>query len=132
MKSTKSFQFVDLWKSVENIFNNGNPQIAETDVIFQVFGVYSLPEFWKKLQESGSVDTWSYVAKTLSCELIDGKFNPRELTEDEKKELENKKKPPPKINKKDLEAVKAEEERIEREQKEKEERERKLQEELDK
>ena len=46
--------------------------------------------------------------------------------------MDNKKKPPPKINKKDLAAVKAEEDRIAAEQKEKEEKEKAFQEILDK
>ena len=54
------------------------------------------------------------------------------MTEEEKKELDTKKKPPPKINKKDIAALKAEEERIAREQKEKEEKEKEFQDILDK
>ena len=53
-----------------------------------------------------------------------GKPNPRELTEDELKEIENKKKSPPKIIKKDLAALKAKEDRIATEQRENEEKKR--------
>ena len=70
--------------------------------------------------------------KLCGAELPGGKYNFRELTEEEKKELDTKKKPPPKINKKDLAALKAEEERIAREQKEKEEKEKEFQAILDK
>ena len=56
-----------------------------------------------------------------------GKPNPRELSEDELKEIENNKKSPRKINKKDLAELKAEEDRIATEQKENEEKEKALQ-----
>ena len=122
----------DKWATLQNILERGSPQTCETSFNYQVHGVYSLPEFWGKLQASGSVDQWGYTVKLSDCLLEGGKFNQRELTEDEKKEIEDKKKKPVKINKKDLEAVKAEEERIEREAKEKEEREKAFQDKLDK
>ena len=122
----------DVWGSLQNILDRGSPQTYETSFNYQIHGVYSLPEFWSKLQESGSVDQWSYVIKLSDAILDQGKLNARELTEDELKEIENKKKPPVKINKKDLEAVKAEEERIARELKEKEDKEREFQALLDK
>ena len=117
----------DIWGSLQNILDRGSPQTHETSFNYQVHGVYSLPEFWSKLQASGSVEQWGYTVKLSDAILEQGKLNIRELTEDEKKEIENKKKPPPKINKKDLEAVRAEEERIARELKEKEDREKAFQ-----
>ena len=122
----------DKWATLQNILERGSPQTCETSFNYQVHGVYSLPEFWGKLQASGSVEQWGYTVKLSDCVLEGGKFNQRELTEDEKKEIEDKKKKPVKINKKDLEAVRAEEERIEREAREKEEREKAFQEKLDK
>ena len=122
----------DKWATLQNILERGSPQTCETSFNYQVHGVYSLPEFWGKLQASGSVEQWGYTVKLSDCVLEGGKFNQRELTEDEKKEIEDKKKKPVKINKKDLEAVRAEEERIEREAKEKEEREKAFQDKLDK
>ena len=122
----------DKWLNLQNILDHGGPQTGETDFSFQIIGVYSPPEFFNRLQSSGSVDTWSYTVKLCGAELPGGKYNFRELTEDEKKELDTKKKPPPKINKKDLAALKAEEERIAREQKEKEEKEKEFQAILDK
>ena len=122
----------DKWLNLKNILERGGPQTGETDFSFQIIGVYSPPEFFNKLQSSGSVDAWSYVVKLCGAELPGGKYNFRELTEEEKKELDTKKKPPPKINKKDIAALKAEEERIAREQREKEEKEREFQAILDK
>ena len=122
----------DKWLNLQNILELGGPQIGETDFSFQIIGVYSPPEFFNKLQSSGSVDSWSYTVKLCGAELSGGKYNFRELTEDEKKELDTKKKPPPKINKKDIAALKAEEERIAREQREKEEKEKEFQAILDK
>ena len=60
-----------------------------------------------------------------NIQLQGGKLNPRELTEDELKEIENKKKSPPKIIKKDLAALKAKEDRIATEQRENEEKKKK-------
>ena len=122
----------DKWLNLENILSRGGPQVGDTDFTIQVNGVYSLPELFSKLQQSGSCDTWQYLIKFGDLQLPGGKFNPRELTEDEIKEMENKKKPPPKINKKDLAAVKAEEDRIAAEQKEKEEKEKAFQDLLNK
>ena len=122
----------DKWLNLENILSRGGPQVGDTDFTLQVYGVYSLPELFSKYQQSGSCDTWQFLIKFNDIQLPGGKLNPRELTEDELKEIENKKKPPPKINKKDLAAVKAEEDRIAAEQKEKEEKEKAFQDLLNK
>ena len=140
LRSSKNFKIKtgifkeekDKWVNLDNILSRGGPQVGDTDFTVQVNGVFSLPEFFTKLKESGSVDTWSYIIKFADIQLPGGKFNPREMTEEEIKEMENKKKPPPKINKKDLAAVKAEEDRIAAEQKEKEEKEKAFQEFLNK
>ncbi len=133
MRVNKKFkEEKDKWVNLQNILERGGPQTGETDFSFQIIGVYSPPEFLNRLQSSGSVETWSYIIKLCGAELPGGKYNFRELTEDEKKELDTKKKPPPKINKKDLAALKAEEERIAREQREKEEKEKEFQAILDK
>ena len=141
IRSSKSFKFKnsgafreekDKWVNLENILNRGGPQVGDTDFTLQVYGVYSLPEMFSKFQQSGSVDTWSYLIKFSDIQLPGGKFNPREMTEEELKEIENKKKPPPKINKKDIAALQAEEARIAAEQKEKEEKEKAFQDFLNK
>ena len=113
----------DKWVNLENILGRGGPQVGDTDFTLQVFGVYSLPELYTRLNQSGSVDAWSYIVKFYDIQLPSGKYNQREMTEEELKDQENKKKPAPKINKKDLAAVKAEEDRIAAELKEKEEKE---------
>ena len=132
-KSHKKFiEEKDKWVNLQKILDHGSPLVGEIDFSFQILGVYSPPEFLNRLHSSGSVDTWSYIVKLCGAELPGGKYNFRELTEEEKKELDTKKKPPPKINKKDINALKAEEERIAREQKEKEEKEKEFQAILDK
>ena len=119
-RSPKKFrEEKDKWQNLQKILDHGSQIPGETDFSFQILGVYSPPEFLNRLHSSGSIDTWNYTIKLCGAELPGGKYNFRELTEEEKKELDTKKKPPPKINKKDLAAVKAEEERIAREQKEK-------------
>ena len=124
LKSKNTFrEEKDKWVNLENILSRGGPQVGDTDFTLQVFGVYSLPELFTKLNQSGSVDAWSYLIKFYDIQLQSGKYNQREMTEEELKEQENKKKQAPKINKKDLAAVKAEEDRLAQEIKEKEEKE---------
>ena len=124
LKSKNTFrEEKDKWVNLENILSRGGPQVGDTDFTLQVFGVYSLPELFTKLNQSGSVDAWSYLIKFYDIQLQSGKYNQREITGEELKEQENKKKPAPKINKKDLAAVKAEEDRLSQELKEKEEKE---------
>ena len=113
----------DKWSNLDSILLRGGPQVGDTDFTLQVFGVYALPELYSKLYQSGSVDAWTYIVKFYDIQLPSGKYNQREMSEDELKDQENKKKPAPKINKKDLAAVKAEEDRIAAELKEKEEKE---------
>jgi len=55
-----------------------------------------------KLEASGAVDAWDYQVSVSEAKCINGKFNQRELTEEEKFNLENKKKAPPKIDKKNI------------------------------
>ena len=124
LKSKSTFrEEKDKWVNLENILSRGGPQVGDTDFTLQVFGVYSLPELFSKLYQSGSVDAWSYLVKFYDIQLPSGKYNQREMSEEELKDQDNKKKPAPKINKKDLAAVKAEEDRLALEQKEKEEKE---------
>ena len=122
----------DKWVNLQNILERGGAQTGETDFSFQIIGVYSPPEFFNRLQSSGSVDSWNYIVKLCGAELPGGKYNFRKKKKKKKKELDTKKKPPPKINKKDIAALKAEEERIAREQREKEEKEKEFQAILDK
>ena len=106
LKVNKKFkEEKDKWLNLQNILERGGPQTGETDFSFQIKGVYSPPDFYNKLQSSGSVETWSYTVKLCGAELHGGKYNFRELTEEEKKELDTKKKPPPKINKKDIKRI---------------------------
>ena len=124
LKSKATFrEEKDKWVNLENILSRGGPQVGDTDFTLQVFGVYSLPELFSKLYQSGSVDAWTYLVKFYDIQLPSGKYNQREMSEEELKDQDNKKKPAPKINKKDLAAVKAEEDRLAQEQKEKEEKE---------
>ena len=82
----------DKWVNLQNILERGGAQTGETDFSFQIIGVYSPPEFFNRLQSSGSVDSWNYIVKLCGAELPGGKYNFRELTEEEKKELDTKKK----------------------------------------
>ena len=76
----------DKWLNLHNILERGGAQTGETDFSFQIIGVYSPPEFFNKLQSCGSVDSWSYTVKLCGAELPGGKYNFRELTEEEKRE----------------------------------------------
>ena len=120
------------WVVLESILQRNGLATKPTNFTLEVLGVYSLPEFWLKMEQSGAVDSWYYQVVVGEAKCINGKMNARELTEEEKNAAENKKKPPPKIDKKNPDAVKAEEERLKKIQDEKDEKERQFYEELNK
>ena len=122
----------DHWVVLESILQRNGLAVKPTKFTLEVLGIYSIPEWWQKLEQSGAIDNWYYQVNVGEAKCINGKMNARELTEEEKNNLENKKKPPPKIDKKNPEAVKAEEERLKAIQDEKDEMERKFYEELGK
>ena len=117
---------------LQSLFERGGAAVKPTKFSVEVIGIYSLPEFFLKLDTSGACDSWEYQVKVSEATVGKGKMNPREPTEEEKNAEENKKKGPPKIDKKNPDAVKEEEERLEKIRKEKEEYERKFYEELHK
>ena len=122
----------DHWVVLESILQRNGIAVKPTKFTLEVLGIYSIPEWWQKLEQSGAIDNWYYQVNVGEAKCINGKMNARELTEEEKNNLENKKKPPPKVDKKNPEAVKAEEERLKAIQDEKDEMERKFYEELGK
>ena len=122
----------DHWVVLESILQRNGIPVKPTNFTLEVLGIYSIPEWWQKLEQSGSVDNWYYQVSIGEAKCINGKMNLRELTEEEKNNLENKKKPAPKIDKKNPEAVKAEEERLKAIQEEKDLMEKKFYEELHK
>ena len=107
------------WVVLESILERNGLATKPTNFSLEVLGIYSLPDFWIKMDQSGAVDTWGYQVKISEAKCLNGKLNLRELTEEEKNQAENKKKPPPKVDKKNPEAVKAEEERLKKIQEEK-------------
>ena len=122
----------DHWVVLESILQRNGLAVKPTKFTLEVLGIYSIPEWWQKLEQSGAIDNWYYQVNVGEAKCINGKMNARELTEEEKNNLDNKKKPPPKIDKKNPEAVKTEEERLKAIQDEKDEIERKFYEELGK
>ena len=107
------------WVVLESILERNGLATKPTTFSLEVLGIYSLPDFWIKMDQSGAVDNWGYQVKISEAKCINGKLNMRELTEEEKNNAENKKKPAPKIDKKNPEAMKAEEERLKKIQEEK-------------
>ena len=99
------------WVILESMLERNGIATKPTTFSLEVLGIYSLPDFWIKLDQSGACDSWGYQVKISEAKCINGKLNVRELTEEEKNAAENKKKPPPKVDKKNHDAVKAEEER---------------------
>ena len=122
----------DHWVVLESILQRNGLAVKPTKFSLEVLGIYSIPEWWQKLEQSGAIDNWYYQVNVGEAKCINGKMNQRELTEEEKNNLENKKKPPPKIDKKNPEAVKAEEDRLKAIQDEKDNMEKKFYEELKK
>ena len=78
------------WQTLHNILERGGPQTPETDLSYQMMGVYSLPEVWGKLIESGSVNEWNFTVKLYGAILGEGKYNPKRINRRRKKELETK------------------------------------------
>ena len=108
------------WVVLESLLERNGLATKPTTFSLEVIGIYSLPDFWIKMDQSGAVDSWGYQVKVGEAKCVNGKLNMRELTEEEKNQIENKKKPAPKIDKKNPDAVKAEEERLKKIEEEKE------------
>ena len=117
---------------LQSLFDRGGAAVKPTNFSVEVIGIYSLPEFLLKLDTSGACDAWEYQVKVSEATVSKGKMNPRELTDEEKNAEDNKKKGPPKIDKKNPDAVREEEERLAKIQQEKEEYEKKFYDELHK
>ena len=94
------------WVILESILERNGLATKPTTFSLEVLGIYSLPDFWIKMDQSGAVDNWGYQVKISEAKCLNGKLNMRELTDEEKSQAENKKKPAPKIDKKNPEAVK--------------------------
>ena len=107
------------WVVLESILERNGLATKPTNFSLEIIGIYSIPEFWIKMDQSGAVDSWGYQVVVGEAKCVNGKLNVRELTDEEKSAIENKKKPPPKIDKKNPDAVKAEEERLKKIQDEK-------------
>src|SRR5690349_8349280 len=125
-----SFQ-ADTWQTLASYLERDGAPLGEVEMSVQVYGIYSIPEEWIKLDACGAVDLWPYQTKISDIIFNDGKINQRELTEEEKKEIELKKQPrkPANTGKKPEEPTQEEKDRIEKERLEKEEKDRKIMEE---
>lgn len=129
----KQSMILDNWPILASYFEREGIPVGETEMTVHINGVYSLPEEWIRLDGCGAVDNWSWSTKISDILFTEGKINPRELTEDEKKEAESKNKkkvePPKKGKVDDNQLQQAELEKLEKERIEKEERDKKYQEE---
>ena len=94
----------DNWQILASYFERDGVPVSEIELTVQIHGVYSIPEEWLKLEACGAVDLWYYQTRVSDILFLDGKLNQRELTEDEKREIENKKKKPDAGNKKKFRA----------------------------
>ena len=108
------------WVVLQSILERNGLATKPTNFSLEVLGIYCIPDFWIKMDQSGATDAWGgYQVIVGEAKCVNGKLNNRELTDEEKNQIENKKKPPPKIDKKNPDAVKAEEERLKKMQDEK-------------
>ena len=82
----------DHWVVLESILQRNGLAVKPTKFSLEVLGIYSIPEWWQKLEQSGAIDNWYYQVNVGEAKCINGKKNKRELTEEEKNNLENKKK----------------------------------------
>ena len=117
-KSIKSQQpQPEHWQILASFFEREGKPVSELDFTVEVYGVYALAEDWIK-KEAVPVEGWQYQLKVSDLLFEEGKFNPRELTEEEKKKMEEdkvKKKPEPAKKGKVEEQSKEELDRIEKE-----------------
>ena len=72
------------WVILESILERNGLATKPTTFTLEVLGIYSLPDFWIKLEQSGAVDSWGYQVKISEAKCMNGKLNMRELTEEEK------------------------------------------------
>ena len=120
------------WVVLESILERNGLATKPTNFSIEIIGIYSIPDSWIKLDQSGAVDSWGYQVVVGEAKCVNGKLNARELTDEEKNQIENKKKPPPKVDKKNPDAVKAEEDRLKKMQDEKDLKEKQFYDELQK
>ena len=96
------------WVVLESFLERNGLATKPTNFSLEIIGIYSIPDYWIKLDQSGACDAWGYQVVVGEAKCVNGKLNARQLTEEEKNQIENKKKPPPKVDKKNPDAVKAE------------------------
>ena len=72
------------WVVLESLFQRNGIATKPTNFSLEVYGVYSIPEWWKKLENCGAVDAWGYQVRVGEALAINGKYNERELTDEEK------------------------------------------------
>ena len=75
----------DHWVVLESILQRNGIAVKPTKFTLEVLGIYSIPEWWQKLEQSGAIDNWYYQVNVGEAKCINGKMNARELTEEEKK-----------------------------------------------
>jgi len=110
-------------KTLASYFNRDKEPLDETELTVQIFGIYSLPEEFARINDA----TPDYLTQVKISELnfLEGKYNIRQLTEEELKKIEEekiKKKPVPtkgKVEEPSVEELKKiEKERLDKEEKE--------------
>lgn len=112
------------WATLASFFEREGKPVSELDFTAEIIGIYAIPEDWVRKEGLG-LEGWQYQLKVSELNFEEGKFCPREMTEEEKKKIEdekNKKKPAP--------AQKGKIEEPSKEELEKQEKERLLQEEI--
>ena len=80
------------WVVLESILERNGLATKPTNFTIEIIGIYSIPDLWIKLEQSGAVDSWGYQVIVGEAKCVNGKLNSRELTEEEKNQIENKKK----------------------------------------
>jgi hypothetical protein len=105
------------WATLASFFEREGKPVSELDLTAEILGVYAIPEDWVRKEGLG-LEGWQYQLKLSDLTFEEGKFFPREMTEEEKKKIEdekNKKKPAPAQKGKVEEPSKEELEKLEKE-----------------
>ena len=50
----------DHWVVLESILQRNGLAVKPTNFSLEVLGIYSIPDWWKKLEQSGAIDNWYY------------------------------------------------------------------------
>ena len=61
------------WVILESILERNGLATKPTNFTLEIIGIYSIPDFWIKMDQSGAVDTWGYQVVVGEAKCLNGK-----------------------------------------------------------